>query len=100
MMRAVTKTLGVGLLAAVAAVGALTLPASAASAATPGSGFAYGTDSWTVSGTGSAPFKEPVTGGSYSGYIGMAGNWARWGNCKPGNMLAWSPINAAQANAD
>jgi hypothetical protein len=98
MMRAVTKTLGVGLLAAVAAVSALTLPASAATAATPGSGFAYGTDSWTVSGTGSAPFKEPVTGGSYSGYIGMAGNWARWGNCKTGNMLAWSPTNAAQAN--
>jgi hypothetical protein len=103
-MRAVTRTLGIGLLAAAAAVGALALPASAtttaasATAATPGSGFAYGSDSWTVTGTGSAPFKEPVTGGSYSGYIGMAGNWARWGGCKVGNQLAWSPTNAVQAN--
>ena len=112
-MRAVTKTLGVGLLAMVATAGALTVPASAATtaatasaataataAANPGSGFAYGTDSWPVSGTGSAPYVEPVIGGSYGGYMGMAGNWARWGGCKTGNFLAWAPANANQANAN
>jgi hypothetical protein len=97
-MRALTKTMGAGLLAVAAAVGALTVPAAAASAATPGTGFSYGTDSWPVSGTGTAPFKEPVIGGSYGGYIGMAGNWARWGGCKTGNFLAWAPANANQAN--
>jgi hypothetical protein len=103
-MRAVTKALGAGLVAVAVAVGALTLPASAAprllssTAATPGAGFSYGTDSWPISVTGSAPFQEPVVGGGYGGYMGMAGNWARWGGCKTGNMLAWAPANANQAN--
>src|ERR1700749_952888 len=103
-MRAVTKTLGAGLLAVAAAVGALTVPAPAfaatvaTTAASPGTGFVYGTDSWPVSGTGSAPFKEPVTGGSYGGYMGMAGSWAHWGACKTGNFLAQSSANANQAN--
>ena len=98
-MRAVTRILGAGLLAVAAAVGALTVPAAAATtAASPGTGFAYGTDSWPVSGTGSAPFNEPVTGSGYGGYMGMAGNWARWGGCKTGNFLAWAPANANQAN--
>jgi hypothetical protein len=97
-MRALTKTLGAGLLAAAAAIGALTVPAAAATAAAPGTGFSYGTDSWPVSGTGTAPFTEPVTGGSYGGYMGMSGNWARWGGCKTGNFLAWAPANANQAN--
>jgi hypothetical protein len=61
-------------------------------------GFYYGTDSWPVSGTGSAPYHEPVTGGSYGGYIGMAGNWARMEGCGTGNFLAWAPANSAQAN--
>src|SRR5882724_3152743 len=97
-MGAVTKTLSAGLLAVAATVGALTVPAAAATAATPGSGFSYGTDSFPVAGTGTAPFKEPVIGSSYGGYIGMAGNWARWGGCKTGNFLAWAPANANQAN--
>jgi hypothetical protein len=103
-MRAVTKTLSAGLLAAAAVVGALVVPASTATAATtaatPGGGFAYGTDSWPMSVTGSGPYNEPVLGGSYGGYMGMAGNWARWGGCKTGNMLAWAPTNANQANAN
>src|SRR5438309_10577028 len=99
-MRAVNKTLGAGLLAVAAAVGALTVPATTAVAATPGTGFSYGTDSWPMSVTGSAPYQEPVIGGSYGGYMGMAGNWARWGGCKTGNMLAWAPANANQANQD
>jgi hypothetical protein len=103
-MRAVTKTLGAGLLAVAAAVSALTLPAAAAGAtpvtapAASNTGFTYGTDSWPIPIGGSAPFKEPVIGGSYGGYMGMAGNWARWGGCKTGNFLAWAPANANQAN--
>ena len=42
-MRAITKTLSAGLLAAAAAIGALTVPAAAATAATPGAGFIYNT---------------------------------------------------------
>jgi hypothetical protein len=117
-MRAVSKLLGAGVLAAVAAAG-LALPATAAPAgpaakavpvakaapaaatATPkaaNTGFIYGTDSDPVTVTGSAPYKEPVIGGSYGGYMGMAGNWARQEGCKTGNFLAWAPANANQAN--
>ncbi len=74
--------------------------ASAASAGDSPAGFKYGTDSWPVSGTGSAPYHEPVIGGNYGGYIGMAGNWARLEGCKTGKFLAWAPANAAQANVD
>jgi len=74
--------------------------AAAASAADSPAGFYYGTDSWNVSGTGSAPYHEPVIGGAYGGYIGMAGNWARWAGCKTGNFLAWSSANSAQANVN
>ena len=38
--------------------------------------------------------------GHYSGYIGMAGNWARTEGCKTGNFLAWSSANSAQANTN
>ncbi len=51
-------------------------------------------------GTGSGPYHEPVIGGSYGGYIGMAGNWARIEGCRTGNLLAWSPANSAQANTN
>ncbi len=111
-MRVATKMLGVGLLATAVlattgAVGSLTLPAAAATsapavsaAASPGSGFVYGTDSWPMTVTGSGPYKEPVIGSAYGGYMGMAGNWARTLGCKTGNMLAWTPVNAGQANAN
>src|SRR5277367_2033929 len=106
-MRLVTKMLRVGLLATAAAAGSLAVPAVAASAApaaaaspaaTPGSGFVYGTDSWPMTVTGSGPYKEPVLGSGYGGYMGMAGNWARTLGCKTGNFLAWAPANAGQAN--
>jgi hypothetical protein len=61
-------------------------------------GFWYGTDSWQVTGTGSAPYHEPVIGGAYGGYLGMAGNWARLAGC--GGKIAWSARNARQATAD
>jgi hypothetical protein len=114
-MRAVMKALGVGVLLAAAAAstaavtGATNTPARAASttstatmahvaaAAGPAS-FYYGTDSWPVSGAGGAPYHEPVIGGYYGGYIGMAGNWARTEGCSTGNFLAWSSANATEAN--
>ncbi len=117
-MRAISKALSVGL--AVASVMAFSVAsavtasagAAAGGAANAGtrtaaraagdspSGFYYGTDSWPVSGTGRAPYHEPVTDGGYGGYIGMAGNWARMEGCGSGNFLAWAPANSTQANTD
>jgi hypothetical protein len=111
-MRTLPKALSVGLLAMAAAVGLVAAPAVGAvaapattaaaslAAASPGTGFGYGTDSWPVTVTGTGPYLEPVTGGNYSGYMGMAGNWARTEGCKTGNFLAWAPGNAGQANAN
>ena len=105
--------LSIGLFATAAAVGSLVVPATASVAATtvaastatvaadsPGTGFGYGTDSASMNVTGSNPYKVPVIGGNYAGYMGMAGNWARWAGCKTGNFLAWAPTNANQANAN
>jgi hypothetical protein len=114
-MRTVPKALRASLLAVAAAVGlvaatvagAAAAPATGATGATaaraaaaPGTGFGYGSDSWPVPVTGTGPYQEPVTGGSYSGYMGMAGNWARTEGCKTGNFFAWSPVNAGQANTN
>ncbi|HUC59163.1 MAG TPA: hypothetical protein VMA95_17300 [Streptosporangiaceae bacterium] len=62
-------------------------------------GFWYGTDSRTITITGSAPYSEPAIGGPYGGYIGMTGNWAKWAGCK-GKIVVWSSANAAQAAAN
>ena len=78
----------------------LVIPATAASAAPAGDGplgFWWGTDSLAVSVPGSAPYKMPVLGGAYGGYIGMAGNWAYWLGCR-GGFIAFSAANAAQAH--
>jgi hypothetical protein len=113
-MRKVPRSLILGLGTAVAAGTAMAgsvfggsalggSTASAAVAAPAGDsppGFYYGTDSLPVSGTGSAPYKEPVTGGGYGGYIGMAGNWVREVGCHTGNFLDWSSANSAQANTN
>jgi hypothetical protein len=89
-----------GALAAAAAV--LTAGAGAASAATTSdspAGFWNGTDSAGISIPGSAPYRAPVIGGTYGGYIGMTGNWAKWAGC--GNRaVVWSAANSRQANAD
>lgn len=53
---------------------------SAAASDTP-AGFWYGTDSRTVAIPGSAPYRVPVIGGYYGGYIGMTGNWAVLTGC-------------------
>jgi len=90
-----------------AAVVAVTVPlaaamnAPAASTAAAGDsprGFWYGTDSWPMPVTGTGPYSEPSVGGSYGGYVGMVGNWARWQGC--GGVLAWSPANFSQAAAN
>jgi len=98
-MRTVSSALCMGVATAVLAAAAVA-GAAAASAGDSPAGFYYGTDSWNVSGTGSAPYHEPVIGGAYGGYIGMAGNWARWAGCRTGNFLAWSSANSAQANVN
>ncbi len=84
---------------AAGAAPAATTAATTAAGDSP-AGFYYGTDSWPVSGTGSAPYHVPVVGGGYGGYIGMAGNWARAEGCTTGNFLAWAPANSAQANTN
>jgi hypothetical protein len=61
-------------------------------------GFWYGTDSSTTPVTGTGPYIEPVIGGNYGGYTGMAGNWAHWQGC--GGKLIWSATNAGQASAN
>jgi hypothetical protein len=75
-------------------------PVSHATASHTPAGFWYGTDSWPVPISGSAPYQTASIGGAYGGYIGMTGNWARWQGCGTGNFLAWSGVNAAQANAN
>jgi hypothetical protein len=93
------RALTASLIMAAASVGGLGWTAAANASDSP-SGFYYGTDSWPVSGTGSAPYTEPKIGGSDGGYIGMAGNWARTEGCHTGNFLAWSSANSAQANTN
>jgi hypothetical protein len=82
------------------AAGATVAGAVAANAGDSPVTFHYGTDSWPVSGTGSAPYTEPHVGGNLGGYMGMAGNWARTEKCSTGNFLAWSSANASQATTN
>ena len=94
-----------GRLVAAAALGAVLITAAAAALGTPWAwagdrpaGFWYGTDSRTVTVPGPAPYKMPVIGGSYGGYIGMTGNWANLESCH--KIVVWSAANAAQANTN
>ena len=98
-MRILSRALRVGAVVTVAAGISVALAVSAQAGDSP-AGFHFGTDSWPVSIPGKAPYTVPVTGGTYGGYIGMAGNWARVEGCKTGNFLAWSSTNSAQANTD
>ncbi len=63
-------------------------------------GFSYGTDSATIAITTSPPYREPAVSGRppYGGYIGMAGNWARWSGC--GGILVWSSQDSKAANVN
>jgi hypothetical protein len=60
--------------------------------------FWSGTDSTGMAIPGPAPFREPVIGGAYGGYIGMIGNWAAWQHC--GGKVVWSGADAAAAVTD
>jgi hypothetical protein len=62
-------------------------------------GFWYGSDSWPVPVSGSAPYSEPSIGGAYGGYVGMTGSWSYWMGCR-GGFLAWSSANSAQADTN
>ncbi len=95
----------VACLAALAGVAAAPARASASSAARGAAssdspaGFWYGTDSRTITISGSVPYSTPVIGGPYGGYIGMTGNWAKWAGCR-GKIVVWSAANASQASAN
>jgi len=84
--------------AAVLLTCAAAVVAAPRAAADSPAGFWYGTDSRTITITGSAPYSEPVIGGPYGGYIGMTGNWANLANCH--KIVVWSATNSAQANAN
>lgn len=85
-----------------AAVAALSAGPAAAGTALRGgdrpAGFWYGTDSHTITISGSAPYREPVIGGAYGGYIGMTGNWANLAGCH--KIVVWSAANSKQANTN
>lgn len=83
--------------AAVAVAAPSWVSAGAAAGGSP-AGFWSGTDSRTLTIPGSAPFHEPVIGGPYGGYIGMAGNWASLAGCH--KIVVWSAAGSAQANAN
>ncbi len=61
-------------------------------------GFWYGTDSDYIAITSAAPYREPVIGGAYGGYIGMTGNWASWQGCH--GRVVWSKANADNASTN
>jgi hypothetical protein len=99
---AATRRLLMATAGAAAIIGLVAVPASGAGAAASAdspAGFWYGTDSATVTVTGSAPYQEPVVGGTYGGYMGMIGDWAKSEGCA-NYKLAWSATNAAQANTN
>jgi hypothetical protein len=99
---------------ALAACLALVLASGAAAAAVPSAtaaprvpagdappGFWWGTDSWPVTVSGTAPYSMPRLGGAYGGYIGMTGNWAYWLGCQgQEHFIAFSAANAKQAHTD
>jgi hypothetical protein len=81
-----------------AAAGTGTTTAQAADTAATVTGFWSGTDSTFMAVPGPAPFREPAIGGSYGGYIGMAGNWSAWQHC--GTKVVWSATDSADARTN
>jgi hypothetical protein len=61
-------------------------------------GFWSGTDSSNMTIPGPAPYREPVIGGAYGGYMGMIGNWSAWQHC--GTQLVYSATDASDAHTD
>jgi hypothetical protein len=89
-------TLSLAVLLRGVAVRAAPAPASSPGGTQPG--FWYGTDSYYPTVSASAPYSEPLVGGSYGGYMGMVGSWERWLGCS--SFLAWSGLDAAAANVN
>jgi hypothetical protein len=83
----------------VVSLATLAIGVAAASANDSPRGFWYGTDSHYMHVPGSGPYREPVIGGNYGGYMGMVGSWEWWLGC-PGRFLVWSKINSAQADTN
>ncbi len=100
---AVAACLALALTTGGTAAASVTGPAGAAARLAPAGdgppGFWWGTDSFPVSVPGGAPYRMPVLGGAYGGYIGMAGSWSYWLGCK-GGFIAFSSANAAQAHTN
>jgi hypothetical protein len=89
------------LLALAAALALVLTSASVAAAGDGPPGFWWGSDSWPIPVTGSAPYSMPRLGGAYGGYIGMTGNWAWWLGCSgQEHFIAFSAANAAQAHTN
>ena len=89
----------VGGAAATAATAANAAEQAPAGDAPPG--FWWGTDSFPVTVSGTAPYSMPFLGGAYGGYIGMTGNWAYWLGCSgQEHFIAYSSANAAQAHTN
>jgi hypothetical protein len=83
--------------AAAANSGGETAPAAVHPDGDTPAGFWYGTDSSYIPIPGSNPYGEPVIGGTYGGYIGMAGSWANWQKCS-GDTTVWSATDSKDAD--
>jgi hypothetical protein len=93
------RLLAVALALALAAAAMLAAGPPPAYAGDTPANFWYGTDSWPMNVASSHPYHEPVIGGNYGGYMGEIGGWNWWLDC-PGDFLAWSKTNSAQANTN
>ena len=91
-MRILSRAFRIGATVTVAVGVSVGLAVSAQAGDSP-AGFNFGTDSSYVSVLGPAPYRNPVMGGNYGGYVGMVGNWARVEGCTTGNFLDFSYSN-------
>ena len=98
-MRILSRAFRMGAAVTVAVGVSVGLAVSAQAGDSP-AGFNFGTDSSYVSVPGPAPYRNPVMGGNYGGYVGMVGNWARAEGCTTGNFIDFSYSNRDQANTD
>jgi hypothetical protein len=98
-MRILSRAFRMGAAVTVAVGVSVGLAVSAQAGDSP-AGFYFGTDSQYVGVLGPAPYRNPVIGGNYGGYVGMVGNWARVEGCTTGNFIDFSYTNRDQANTD
>lgn len=72
--------------------------ATASTQASASDQFWSGTDSDYIAIPGSGPYREPVIGGAYGGYVGMTGNWSSWRGCR--GRVVGSAADGRDAYAD